>query len=79
MVGGGKVGKRVAGTLIRAAEATLDCAEENGVAFDKAKTEAILLSKRRKKHTESVRVGEIMTSSSINTSHGGSESGSTPK
>jgi len=32
-----------------AAEATLDCAKENGAAFDKAKTEAMFLAKQRKK------------------------------
>jgi len=40
------------------AEATLDWAEENWVAFDKAKTEAMFLLKRREKPTQSVRVGD---------------------
>ena len=43
--------------LSNAVDATLDWARENGVTFDKAKTEAFL-SKRWKKPTESVRVGD---------------------
>jgi len=50
--------KEVAGTLSRAAEAMLNWAEENWVAFDKAKAEAMFLSKRQRKPTEPVRVGD---------------------
>ena len=60
----GKSEKKVARTLSNAAEATLDWAE-NGVAYDKAKAEVMFLSKRRKNHTESVRV--TMKSSATNT------------
>jgi len=42
----------------KAADAALDWARENCVAFDKAKTEAMFLSRRRKKPMESVQVGD---------------------
>ena len=52
----GKSEKETAEALGRAAEATLEWAENNGITFDHAKTEAMFLSKRRRKPTESVRV-----------------------
>jgi len=61
---------------VRCAEATLD-SEENGVAFDKAKTEAMFLSKR-KNPMESVRVGDYEVQINQHAT-GGSVSGSTPK
>jgi len=48
----------VAEALSRAAAAAVDWAGENGVTFDRAKTEAMFLSKRRRKPTETVRVGD---------------------
>jgi len=54
----GKTEKEVAEALGRAAMAALDWARENGVTFDQAKTEAMFLSKRRRKPTETVRVGD---------------------
>jgi len=54
----GKSEKEIARRLSNAADATLDYAKENGVAFDKAKAEAMFLSNRRKKPTETVRVGD---------------------
>jgi len=50
--------KEVAEALGRAAGVALDWAGVNGVTFAHAKTEAMFLSKRRRKPTESVRVGE---------------------
>ena len=47
----------MAEALSRAAEAALDGAADNGVTFDRAKTKAMFLYKRRRKPTESVRVG----------------------
>ena len=48
----GKSEEEVAGALSRAAEAALGWARENGVTFDQSKTEAMFLSKRRKKTFE---------------------------
>ena len=54
----GKSEKEVAEALVRAAMAALDWSRNNGVTFDRAKTVAIFLSKRRRKPTETVRVGD---------------------
>ena len=70
----GKSEKEVAEALGRAAEAALDWAADNGVTFDRAKTEAMFLSKRQRKPTESIRVGGTR-SPSTNMPRGGSESG----
>ena len=53
----GKSEKEVAEALGRAAMAALDWSRKNGVTFDRTKTEAMFLSKRRRKPTETVRVG----------------------
>ena len=44
----GKSEEEVAKALGRAADATLGWASENGVTFDRARTEAMFLSKRQK-------------------------------
>jgi len=54
----GKTEKEVAEALGKAATAALDWSRENGITFDRAKTEAMFLSKRRRKPTETVRVGD---------------------
>ena len=54
----GKSEQEIARNLTEAADAALDWARENGVAFGKAKMEAMFLSRRRKKPMESVRVGD---------------------
>jgi len=77
MMGRRKVGAEVVRKLNEATDAALDWARENGVAFDKAITEAIFLSRRRKKPMESVRVGDYEVQ--FNQHGDGSESGSTPK
>jgi len=51
----GKTEREVAAALGRAVKAALDW---SGVTFDQAKTEAMFLSKRRKKPTEMVPVGD---------------------
>ena len=53
----GKTEKEVAEALGRAATAALEWGKENAVTFDLAKTEAMFLSKRRKKPSETVPVG----------------------
>jgi len=58
MVGRRKTEKEVAAALGRAATAALDWSRKNGVTFDRAKTEAMFLSKRRRKPTETVPVGD---------------------
>jgi len=58
----GKSEKEAAEALGRAAEAALEWAGNNRVTFDHAKTEAMFLSKRRRKPTESVRAGEASDS-----------------
>jgi len=54
----GKSEKETAEALGKVAEAALGWAGRNGVKFDHAKTEAMFLSKRRRKPSESVRVGD---------------------
>jgi len=54
----GKSEKETAEALGRAADSALEWADNNGITFDHAKTEAMFLSKRRRKPTESVQVGE---------------------
>jgi len=54
----GKTEKETTEALGKAAEAALEWAGRNGVKFDHAKTEAMFLSKRRRKPSESVRVGD---------------------
>ena len=53
----GKSEKEVAEELGRAATAALEWSQDNGITFDRAKTEAMFLPKRRRKSTETVRVG----------------------
>jgi len=54
----GKSEKEVAEALVRTATAALEWSGENGITFDRAKTEAMFLSKRRRKPIEKVRVGD---------------------
>ena len=54
----GKTEKEVAEALGKAATVALDWNGENRVTFDQAKTEAMFLSKRRRKPTETVPVGD---------------------
>jgi len=54
----GKSERELARRLSNAADATLDWARENGVAFDKAKIEATFFQSGGRNLRESVRVGD---------------------